>query len=48
MWVNQNFLLEYDLKAESALNVAFLSLRDNSPLVFKMDSTGRVSIEGNM
>ena len=44
MWINQNFLLVDDLKAEGAsLDVRFICLRDLSPLFIQMEASGQVS-----
>ncbi|KAK7870413.1 hypothetical protein R5R35_003747 [Gryllus longicercus] len=44
MWINQNFLLLSDLEVSSDLNVAFISLRDNSELNISMEASGHVIV----
>ena len=47
LWINQNFLLVEDLKAEgSNLDVRFICLRDLLPLFIQMESSGQVSMHG--
>ncbi|XP_065051095.1 Bardet-Biedl syndrome 2 protein-like [Rhopilema esculentum] len=46
MWINQNFLLPSEVVAEhQALDVKFLSLRTETPLLLKMTSNGEVTIQ---
>ncbi|XP_014783640.1 Bardet-Biedl syndrome 2 protein isoform X1 [Octopus bimaculoides] len=45
IWMNQNFLLEQPLEPDNIINVAFISLRDNKPLVIIMDQSKQIVIK---
>lgn len=42
MWINNNFILAEDLASEGSINIAFIALRTNKPLVMKMDPNGQI------
>lgn len=45
MWINQNFLLMEDLEVSGQLNLRFLSLRSQQPLIISMDSSSEMFIK---
>lgn len=45
IWVNQNFLLKEPLQAGNNLHLSFLSMRNQTPLVFTMDQSRQVVIQ---
>ncbi|XP_041460099.1 Bardet-Biedl syndrome 2 protein homolog [Lytechinus variegatus] len=44
LWINQNFLVDEDVAADTPLNVGFLSLRGSGPIFIQMQANGQVTI----
>ena len=44
IWINNNFILTDDLICEGTLNIAFVALRTNKPLMIKMELNGQFTI----
>jgi Bardet-Biedl syndrome 2 protein len=45
IWINNNFIIEEDLENETRIDLAFLNLRSNKPLVLKMEPSGPFTIQ---
>ena len=41
IWINNNFILSDDLVSEGSVQVAFIAVRTNKPLIIKMEPTGQ-------
>ena len=44
IWINNNFILEDELESENSMSVAFVALRNNKPLLMKIELNGQMTI----
>jgi Bardet-Biedl syndrome 2 protein len=44
IWINNNFIIEEDLENEARVDLAFINLRNNKPLMLKMEPNGPFSV----
>ena len=45
MWINNNFILTEDFVCDGIINLAFVALRTNRPLVIRMEATGQITFK---
>jgi Bardet-Biedl syndrome 2 protein len=45
MWINNNFILTEDFVCDGIINLAFIALRSNRPLVIRMEATGQLTFK---
>lgn len=44
IWINNNFILDEELETDGIINIAFVALRTNNPLIIKMELNGQFTI----
>ena len=45
MWINNNFILTEDFVCDGIINLSFIALRTNRPLIIRMETTGQITFK---